>query len=68
MWGCSGYNHPRPIKPPSRHNEYWYETKSNSARLNRKLRRMMDHLDLRGRVSFAGDTFSVEKITHRRDR
>jgi hypothetical protein len=44
---------------------YWYETDSGSARLNRNLRRMLDHLGVRGRVSFAGNTFKVAKITFR---
>ncbi|MEG3619781.1 hypothetical protein V5T82_15050 [Magnetovibrio sp. PR-2] len=58
----SGYHHHRPLSSSMRTNEYWYETNSESARLNRNLRRMMDHLGVQGRVVFAGNKFSVEKI------
>tara|TARA_B100000315_G_scaffold260857_1_gene326439 strand:+ start:11228 stop:12118 length:891 start_codon:yes stop_codon:yes gene_type:complete len=60
-----GYIHHRPTNTSKRHADYWYETDSGSARLNRNLRRMLDHLGVRGRVSFAGNTFNVDKITFR---
>ena len=61
----SGYKKHRPIKASLRTAEYWYETDSESTRLNRNLRRMLDHLDVKGRVTFSGSEFRVEKITLR---
>ena len=61
----SGYKKHRPVKSSMRTAEYWYETDSKSARLNRNLRKMLDHLDVKGRVTFAGNEFKVEKITLR---
>lgn len=60
-----GYEKHRPIRTSLRNAEYWYETNSESARLNRNLRRMLDHLGVKGRVTFAGSEFRVEKITLR---
>ena len=60
-----GYEKHRPIRTSLRNAEYWYETKSESARLNRNLRRMLDHIGIKGRVTFAGSEFRVEKITLR---
>ena len=61
----SGYKKHRPVKSSMRTAEYWYETDSKSARLNRNLRKMLDHLNVKGRVTFAGNEFKVEKITLR---
>ena len=61
----SGYKKHRPVKSSMRTAEYWYETDSKSARLNRNLRKMLDHLDVKGRVTFGGNEFKVEKITLR---
>ena len=63
-----GYEHHRPISSSTRNAEYWYETNSNSARLNRNLRLMMDHLGFDGRVSFKGSSFKIEKIKKRKKR
>ncbi len=63
-----GYRHHRPVRNDMRHAEYWYETDSESARLNRNLRRMLDHLGVRGRVVFAGNTFTVDRINLRKNR
>jgi len=68
MVAFSGYKHHRPVLSTSRHAEYWYETDSTTARLNRNLRRMLDHMGIRGRVSYAGNQFSVAKVSFRRDR
>lgn len=58
-----GYEHHRPTRCSIRRCEYWYETSSDSARLNRNLRRMMTYLGVQGRVTFADDnTLLVEKI------
>ena len=60
-----GYKAHRPIYSSLRHQEYWYETCSDSARLNRNLRRMLEYMIVAGRVTFAGNTYTVEKITVR---
>lgn len=58
----SGYKHHRPVNSSMRTSEYWYETGSDVARLNRNLRVMMDHLGVKGRVVFSGNAFTIEKI------
>jgi len=63
-----GYEHHRPISSSLRSAEYWYETNSNSARLNRNLRLMMDHLEFEGRVTFKGSSFQIERIKRRQKR
>ena len=57
-----GYEHHRPTNTSLRNNEYWYETSSDSARLNRNLRKMLDNLGVEGRVTFSGSIFTVENI------
>ncbi|NQV81820.1 MAG: hypothetical protein HQ495_14785 [Alphaproteobacteria bacterium] len=63
-----GYKRYRPVFTGGRHREYWYETDSTSARLNRNLEKMLDHLDVRGQVGFSGNEFRVTKIRARRGR
>jgi len=58
----SGYKTHRPVRSSMRQTEYWYESESDSARLNRNLRQMLEHLGVKGRVTFAGSNFKVEKI------
>lgn len=58
-----GYEHHRPTRCSIRHCEYWYETSSDSARLNRNMRRMLDYLGVRGHVTFADhNSLLVQKI------
>ncbi|MAY65560.1 MAG: hypothetical protein CMM77_00365 [Rhodospirillaceae bacterium] len=68
MVAFKGYRHHRPVKSSLRTNEYWYETDSDTARLNRNLRRMIDHMGLTGRVTFSGSTFVVENISPNKQR
>ena len=63
-----GYEHHRLVKNTMRHAEYWYESGSVVARLNRNMRRMLDHLGVEGRITFAGNKFTVEKISLRKER
>jgi hypothetical protein len=58
----SCYSHQRPVRATPAQSEYWYETRADSARLNRNLRLMLEHMDAGGQVSFAGNTFTVTKI------
>ncbi|MBF0249839.1 MAG: hypothetical protein HQL35_04320 [Alphaproteobacteria bacterium] len=68
MVAFSGYKHHRPTSSSMRHNEYWYETQSESGRLNRNFRRMLEHLGVEGRVAFSGSQFQIEKISLRQER
>jgi len=60
-----GYKDHRPVRSMSRYHTYWYESDIKAARLNRNLRKMLNHLGVRGRVAFSGSTFNVDKITLR---
>ena len=63
-----GYEHHRPVSSSLRSAEYWYESKSKAARLNRNQRLMMEHLGYEGRVTFKGSSFQIEKINKRKTR
>jgi hypothetical protein len=64
----TGYQHHRPIKSALRSHEYWYETSSASARLNRNLRHMLEAMDMQARLTFGGNQFRMEKIGARKQR
>lgn len=59
------YEHHRPVRSGAGSAEYWYETRSDSARLNRNLRLMLEHMNAPGQVSFSGNTFVVSKVATR---
>lgn len=58
----SGYDHHRPLKATARETEYWYESCSDVARLNRNLRLMLDQMGLQGRLAMTGNRFQIEKL------
>ena len=62
----SGYKKYRPVEVTMRKAEYWYQTGSDSARLNRNLRKMLRHMGVKGRITFSGSKFNVKKITLRK--
>jgi hypothetical protein len=62
-FGC--YLHHRPIRATASQAEYWYETRADSARLNRNMRLMLEHMSTVGQVSFAGNTFNITKLSTR---
>jgi len=64
----SGYQRHRPTLQLQRRQELWYESTSDSARINRNLSKMLEHMDMRGRLTFSGNTFTLEKITVRQKR
>ena len=64
----TGYKTHRPIYSGTRHHELWYETTSKSSRLVRNLNKMLKHLAIRGRVTFAGSELTVTKIARRKKR
>lgn len=61
----SGYKTHRSVRSGSTFIEFWYETTTESARLERNLGLMLDHLGLRGRVALSGNKVTVDKITTR---
>ena len=61
-----GYRNHRPVFSGARYHEYWYEPDSPSARIKRNLDRMLEFLDIKGRVTFSGNEFRVQKIAQRR--
>lgn len=62
-FGC--YLHHRPVRATVSQAEYWYETRADSARLNRNMKLMLEHMSTAGQVSFAGNTFNVTKLATR---
>ena len=64
----SGYKSHRPTYSGARRQEIWYESSINDAKLNRNMQRMLQETNLRGVVTFSGNTFTVRKITLRDDR
>lgn len=64
----SGFAHYRPVDGSLGSNEYWYESSSASARLNRNLRLMLKAMDIAGRVTYGGNQYRVEKIGRRKQR
>jgi len=60
-----GYKLHRPIATSPRSVGYWYEIDSDSARLSRNLRMMLERLGADARITFSGtdNTFTVEKTT-----
>lgn len=55
----------RPVRASGRSAEYWYETRSDSARLNRNLRLTLEHMGVEGQVRLAGNAFVVTKVATR---
>ncbi|GJE71063.1 hypothetical protein [Methylorubrum podarium] len=59
------YEHHRPVRSGGASAEYWYETRSDSARLGRNLRLMLEHMSAPGQVQFSGNTFVVSRVATR---
>lgn len=57
-----GYDHHRPVRVTMTSADYWYETCSDSARLSRNLRMMVDQLGVTAQVSMVGNRFEINKI------
>ncbi len=58
----SGYDHHRPLRTSARVTEYWYESCSDVARLNRNLRLMLEQMGLQGRLAMTSNRFQIDKI------
>ncbi len=61
-----GYKKHRPVYMGKRRQEIWYESQSESARLERNLDKMLEHLGWSGRITFSGNVFTLQKITTRK--
>lgn len=59
------YEHHRPVRAGGATAEYWYETRSDSARLGRNLRLMLEHMSAPGQVQFSGNTFVISRVATR---
>ncbi|SFU50631.1 hypothetical protein SAMN02799631_01001 [Methylobacterium sp. 174MFSha1.1] len=59
------YEHHRPVRAGASAAEYWYETRSDSARLGRNLRLMLEHMSAPGQVQFSGNTFVLSRVATR---
>lgn len=57
-----GYDHHRPIRVDGVQSDYWYESCSDVARLNRNLRLMTEHMGIEARISLTGNRFDIEKL------
>ena len=62
MVAFKGYDHHRPVRVTMTSADYWYETCSDTARLNRNLRLMAEQLGVQARISMVGNRFEVQKI------
>lgn len=58
----SGYEHHRPVQTRTRYAEYWYETCSDRAKLERNLRSLADQLAGQNRVELSGNRFEIERV------
>lgn len=57
-----GYEHHRPVRTRTRLAEYWYETCSDQARLERNLRTMLEQMPGQTRMALSAHRFEIEKI------
>jgi hypothetical protein len=58
----SGYQHIRPMQVGTRESTYWYETCSDTARLNRNLRQMTEQMGVEVRFGMVQNRFEIDKI------
>jgi hypothetical protein len=56
-----GYDHHRPLRTDTVQSDYWYETCSDAARLNRNLRLMTEIMDTDARVAVTAQRIEIEK-------
>ena len=57
-----GYEHHRPIRSADRYSEYWYETCSDRARLERNIRLLTEQLSGQNRMAMDGNRIEVQRI------
>lgn len=61
----SGYDSHRPVESRHTRTEIMYKSSIGTAKLNRNLKKMLKELDMRGAITFEGNTFTVRNITLR---
>jgi len=61
----SGYKTHRPTYSSARRSEIWYQSGIKSAKLQRNLNKMLERLKLRARITYSGNTFTVEQTVAR---
>jgi len=59
-FGC--YEHHRTIRAMATSAEYWYETRSDAARINTNLRVMLEFLNFNAQVVMAGNRFEITRV------
>jgi hypothetical protein len=59
------YEQHRPVRASANEAEYWYETRSDPARLNRNLRLMLEHMNRAGQVTSTGNSIIVTNVPTR---
>lgn len=64
----SGYHHHRPMRAGATEATYWYETCSDTARLNRNLRLMAEHMGVEVRLGMVQNRFEMDRIRAPRSR
>jgi hypothetical protein len=64
----SGYHHHRPMRAGATESTYWYETCTDTARLNRNLRLMAEHMGVEVRLGMVQNRFEIDKIRPPRSR
>jgi hypothetical protein len=62
LMSFQGYEHHRPVRAETRFSEYWYETCSDQARLERNLRIMLEQMPGQNRLALNGHRFEIERI------
>ena len=62
LMSFQGYEHHRPVRAQTRLSEYWYETCSDQARLERNLRVMLEQMPGQTRLALSGHRFEIQKI------
>ncbi|KXI28480.1 hypothetical protein [Paraglaciecola hydrolytica] len=61
----SGYDSLRPTEQHYTRSELLYRSSSSTAKLNRNLKKMLEELNKRALVNFAGNNFTIKRITFR---
>ena len=59
------YDHHRTVRASTSQTEYWYETRIDSARLNRNLRLMLEHMNVGAQVTMSGNVIALGKVATR---
>lgn len=58
----NGYQHHRPMRSGATESTYWYEACTDTARLNRNLRLMAEHIGVEVRLGMVQNRFEIDKI------